>query len=123
MAYTSQNFADWSLWSAPFAELQQMNQEASEKVVRECISYYSDNAAAAVKCMQTMPRLTSPEDYTNTMMKILSQQGEKGLEFMQNVFQIYQDAIKDHAQWTEQKVSSAIKTASRGAKKFTEEQD
>lgn len=108
-------FADWSVWSGPFMELQQINQAAGEKLVRECISYYSDSAANTVKCTQTMQRVTSPEDFVNTQMKLLSQQGEKTMEFMQNIFQIWQDAFKDHARWTEDKVSSAVKTAGKAA--------
>jgi hypothetical protein len=114
-------FADWSTWSSPFLELQQINQAASEKIIRECISYYSDNIASAVKCTQTMQRVTSPEDFFSTQMKLLSQQGEKNLEFYQNLFQIYQDAIKNHTEWTEEKVSSAIKTAGKAVKKTAED--
>lgn len=116
----TQAYADWSTMTGPFLELQQINQAASEKVVRECISYYSDNTAAAVKCMQTLPRVTSPEDFINTQMKMLTQQGEKTLEFLQNIFQIYQDAMKDHCQWTEEKVQTAMKTAGKAAKKVAE---
>lgn len=110
---TYATYGDWSTWSGPLMELQQMNQAAAEKVVRECISYCSDNAATAVKCTQTMQRVTSPEDFMSTQIKLLSQQGSKNLEFMQNIFQIYQDALKEHCHWTEEKVSSAMKTASK----------
>lgn len=117
----AQAYADWSVWTGPFMELQQINQTAAEKVVRECISFYSDGAASAVKCTQSMQRVSSPEDFMSTQMKLLTQQGEKNLEFLQNIFQIYQDAIKNHARWTEDKVSTAIKTASKGSKRQEEE--
>lgn len=110
----NQAYGDWSAWSAPLIELQQMNQAAAEKVVRECISFYSDNAATAVKCSQTMQRVTSPEDFVSTQMKLLAQQGEKTLEFLQNIFQIYQTAIKEHSHWTEEKVSKAMKSTGKG---------
>ncbi|HSX20109.1 MAG TPA: phasin family protein [Gammaproteobacteria bacterium] len=110
---TQTAFSDWSVWTGPFTELQQMNQEAGEKIVRECISYYSDCAANTVKSTQTLQRVTSPEDFISTQMKLLSQHGEKTLEFIQNVSQIYQDAFKKHCNWTEDKVSNAVKTASK----------
>lgn len=111
---TQTAFADWSVWSGPLMELQQIHQQAAEKVIRECISYYSDNAATAVKCTQTMQRVTSPEDFFSTQWKLMSQQNEKNFEFLQNLFQIYQDTFKEHSSWTEDKVSSAMKTAAKG---------
>lgn len=109
-------YAEWSVWATPWMELQQVNQEASEKLVREYISYYTDNTATLVKALQTLPRTTSPEDFVNTQMKLLTNQGEKTLEFMQNVFQIYQDAIKNNCQWTQEKVSTAMKSANSNVK-------
>lgn len=117
----TQAFGDWSTWSGPLMQLQQINQAAAEKVIRECISYCSDNAATVVKCTQTMPRTTSPEDFFNTQMKLWTQQGEKNLEFLQNVFQIYQDTVKEHCNWTEDKVSSAMKHANKAVKKTVED--
>lgn len=110
-------FADWSTWSAPFTELLQINQNAAEKVVRECIAYCSDNAAHAVRCTQAMQRVTSPQDYISTCMNLFTKQGEKNLEFMQNLAQIYQDAAKEHCNWTEDKVNNAMKTANKVAKR------
>ena len=110
-------FGDWSTWSAPLMELQQINQQAAEKVVRECISFYSDNAATIVKCAQTMQRVTSPEDFFSTQMKLLSQQGEKNMHFLQNMFEIWQDAVKDQGRWTEDKVSTAVRKTSNAGKK------
>lgn len=118
---TQAMFGDWSVWSGPLMQLQQINQEAAEKVIRECISYCSDNAATVVKCTQTMPRTTSPEDFFNTQMKLWTQQGQKNLDFFQNIFKIYQDTLKDHCTWTEEKVSAAMKNVSRPMKKHTEE--
>lgn len=109
----AQNFPDWSSWSNPYMELQKINQEASERVVRECIAYCSEATGTAVKCMQTLPRVTSPEDYFNMQMKILSQQGEKALEFTQNIFSIYQEALKNHFQWTEDKVGTTFNKMSK----------
>lgn len=118
---TQAQYADWSVWSGPLMELQQINQAAAEKVIRECISYYSDNAASAVKSTQTMQRVNSPEDFFTTQLKLLTQQGAKNMEFFQNIFQIYQDAIKDHTQWTEEKVSSAMKNAGKAVRKNAED--
>lgn len=109
------SFGDWSAWAGPFVELQQINQAATERVIRECISFYSDTAANTVKCTQTMQRVNSPEDFFNTQMKLLSQWGEKNLEFMQNIFQIYQDVLSDQGRWTQEKVSTAVKNAGRAA--------
>ena len=110
---SNQTFGDWSAWSTPFTELQKINQEASEKVIRECIAYYSESTGIAIKCMQTLPRVTSPEDYLSTQMKIWSQQGEKMMEFAQNVFQIYQDTLREHFQWTEAKVNNVVRTTTK----------
>ena len=104
----SQNFPDWSNWSGPLTELQKIQQDAQERIIRECISYCSDTTGTAIKCFQTMPRATGPEDYFNLQMKLLSQQGEKAVEFTQNVFSIYQDAMRDHFQWTEDKVGTTF---------------
>ncbi len=114
---SAQPFTDWTSMSTPFAELQKMGQETSEKVIRECISYCSDNTASAVKYSQTMPRLSSAEDYVNLQWKLAFQQGEKAMEFVQNLFQIYQEALRNHMQWSEQKVNTAMKTAGNKGKK------
>jgi hypothetical protein len=112
---------DWSTVSAPLQELQKINQETSEKVTREFISYWTDCTGTAMKCAQTMPRITSPEDFVNTQIKIYTQQLDNFLEFSQNVCKIYQDAIKDNARWSEDKVNTAFKTATVKAKKSAEE--
>lgn len=122
MTMTTPNFPEWSNWSGPLMELQKINQEASERIIRECISFCSDTTGTAIKCMQTMPRVTSPEDYFNLQMKLFSQQGEKALEFTQNVFTIYQDAMKDHFHWTEDKVATLGKKTSQMAGKFKKEE-
>lgn len=119
---STQNYPDWSNWtnwSGPLTELQKINQEASERVIRECISFCSDTTGTAIKCMQTMPRITSPEDYFNLQMKLFSQQGEKVLEFTQNVFNIYQDTLKDHFHWTEDKVGTLGKKAAAATSSVT----
>jgi hypothetical protein len=105
-----QSFTEWTSWSTPFVDV---NREASEQAVRECISFCSDNTATAVKYMQTMPRITSWEDWVNMQTKLLMQQGEKTLEFSQNLFQIYQEAFKKHMQTTQQKVNTAVKSTSK----------
>lgn len=108
---------DWSTWATPFMQLQQINQATIEKVIREWISFSSDNAAATVKYTQTMQRVSGPEDFFQTQMKLLSQQGEKNLAFLQNLGQIYQEAFKEHYNWTEEKMSSAVKNAGAVVKK------
>ncbi len=115
-----QAFGDWSVWSTPFTELQKINQEATEKVIRECINFCSDNTGTAIKCMQTLPRITSPEDYVSTQMKLMTQQGEKTLEFAQNIFQIYQETLRDHFQWTESKVNNVVKTTNKARRQSEE---
>lgn len=110
-------FGDWSTWSAPLTELQQINQQAAEKVVRECISFYSDNAATAVKCAQTMQRVSTPEDFFQTQMRLLSQQGEKNMHFLQSMFEIWQDAIKEQGRWTEDKVSTVVRKTTNATKR------
>lgn len=104
----NQESAPWSVWTAPLVELQQINQKASEKIVRECISFFSENAATSVKMMQNMPQMTNTEDFVSVQMKAFTQQGEKTLEFIQNIFKIYQDVMKEQCQWTKEKVSTAV---------------
>lgn len=117
----NQTHGDWSLWATPFVELQQMMQSNVEKITREYISYFSDTVATAVKSTQILPRVTSPEDFAMMQMKLLSQQNAKNLEFIENVFQIWHDAAQSQGQWTEEKVSSAIKNKTTTAsKKHTE---
>jgi hypothetical protein len=115
---SNQTYADWSVWATPYNELQKINQAASEKVIRECISFYTDSTTTIVKSMQTLPKFSSPEDFVGTQMKLLTKQGEKNLEFMQNIFQIYQDAIKENTQWTESKVNTALKTVDKVKKSY-----
>ncbi len=117
VAVNTQTFADWSTWTGPFAELQQINQEAAEKAIREYISYYSDNAACAVKGVQNMQRVSNPEELLSTQMKLLAQHGEKTANFFASLGKIWQDVVKEHYDWSQHKVNSAIKTATKGAKK------
>jgi hypothetical protein len=114
--HAQQTFADWSVWSAPLVELQQINQAALEKVTREFISFYSDKAAETAKAVQILQRTNSPEDFFPTLLKMATKQSEQNLEFIQNIFQIYQNVIKEHCQWTEEKVNTAVKTAGKSAK-------
>lgn len=113
-------YPDWSSWSTPWTELQQISQEAHEKMVRECISYCSDTTGTAIKCMQTMPRLTGPEDYFNLNMKLMTQQSEKTVEFVNNMAKICQQAMTDHYQWTEDKVGTTFGKKAKSKRERTD---
>ncbi len=113
-------FTDWSSWSQPWTELQQINQAAQEKMVRECISYCSDTTGTAIKCMQTMPRITGPEDYFNLNMKLMTQQSEKTAEFVNNIIKICQQAMADQYQWTEDKVGTTFNKKSKTKRESTD---
>jgi len=115
----NQKFADWSnegknLWE-PFLELQKINGEATEKMIRECIAFCSDNTGTMLKCAQMAPRINRPEDFSSTNIKLFAEQGEKVLECAQNVLQIYQEALKDYCQWADEKVSHAFKNKQQGS--------
>lgn len=116
---SNQQYADWSSWNKSWTELAEISKETSEKVVRECISYYSDCTATVMKYMQTVPRVTGPEDFVNTQMKVINQQNSKNLEFVQNIFNIFQESIKNNTTWTEREVSTAMKNTSKAVKKAT----
>lgn len=107
---------EWATWAAPFLELQQINQLALEKIARECTSFFSDNAAAAVKIMQSAHTVTNAEDFISLQMKSFTQQGERTLAFLQTIFKIYQDIMQDQGQWTKDKVTNVMAARSKAEK-------
>lgn len=106
--------------TGPLAELQKINQAASEEIIRETISFCSDNTGSALKYSQTMPRISSPEDYFSTQVKLFAQQGEKVLDYTQNVFQIYQDTLRKQLDWAQDQFTAAVKTAAAKGKKVSD---
>lgn len=121
------NFADWTAEGKnamePFLELQRMGGEISEKMMREHISFCSDNAGTFIKCMQTAPRMTRAEDMGAMQIKLIAEQGEKVVEYTQNMLKICKDALKNYCEWTEEKMSTAlnVKQGFAGKSKKSEE--
>ncbi len=112
----NQNYSDVFNINEPLAELQKMAKDFSEKMIRECISFSTDASGVAVKYLQTMPRITSTEDFANTHLKLVSQQSEKILEYTQNIFKIFQDTLQEQNSWAEEKFSKAINVTKYKAK-------
>lgn len=119
-AMSNPNNVDWSAMTGPLLELQKINQKASEELIRETISFCSDNTGSALKYTQTTPRATNPEDLLGIQVKLFAQQGEKVFEYAKNVFEIYQNTFKEQLEWSEGQFSTAVKTASLKAKKAGE---
>ena len=106
------NNTEWSKVSEPFVELNKINQKALEEVVRETISFYNDCASTVLTNAQTMPRVTGPEDFFKSQSKTVSQQFEKGLSYMENLFRIGAETAREQSKWAEEKFNTAVKTSS-----------
>jgi predicted transcriptional regulator len=111
---------DWSNLSGPLLELQKINQNTYEEVMREWIAFCSDNTGFAMKCAQTLPRTSSPEDLISTQVKLCAQKGHDVLDLAQNLFKIYQDALRKQLDLAEDQLSTAVKTTSGKIKKAAE---
>lgn len=97
---------DWTAMTGPLTELHKINQKASEEIIRASISFGSDFVGTSMKYV---PKANNPEDFYSAQLKILAQQGEKVLEYTQNIFQIYQSAIKEQLAWAEEECGHALK--------------
>jgi hypothetical protein len=113
-------FNDWTSWSAPLQELGEIQRKTAEAASREYVNFCTELAGETFKYVQTLPRLTSPEDIVNTNLKVGLQVADKFLGCIRNTFDIYEEALKEHFDWTENKVSTALKTGAYKAKKASE---
>lgn len=116
----SNKFGDWSELGGFFSEIHKLNQGISEKMIREYISFCSDQTSTVMKCMQTLPRTTDPEDFVSTQMKFMSEHSEKVLGYAQNMFQIYQEALKQYFSFAEGSVNTVLKSNLAKTKKPAE---
>lgn len=109
---TNQQYNDWTAWTGPLQDLAEVNKKAATSIANEISSYCTDLAGAGFKVMQTLPRITSPEDFVKLQVKFFTEQGENFLQHSENMMRIYQDAVKEHFNAAESNVATALKTAS-----------
>jgi len=106
------NNAEWSKVAEPFVELNKINQKAAEEMVRESISFYNDCASSTLSYVQTLPRLTGPEDFFKTQAKAVSQQLEKFLSYTESLAKIGAETIREQSKWAEDKFNTVVKNTS-----------
>jgi hypothetical protein len=121
----NQEFGQWStqwakdnnaMWE-PFKQLQNINSETYEQISREWTSFMTDSMATLMKGMQTLPRIKNPEDYSNTQIKLLAEQGEKFKRCVENMLEIYQSGFKNQQDWMQEIMPSASKTTTEKGKR------
>jgi hypothetical protein len=108
-----ENFAEWPAWGKEFftpnLELQNISNRVLGKLTQENLDVGSSNVATTVKYAQNINKDKKTDDTIKSNMDYVSEVCAKNLEYTQNVFKIFANAIEDVQKWSKENVSEALK--------------
>lgn len=101
-------------FTEPMFDMQRVIMPYLERITRENISLYTDSMANFIQHMQSCNKINRPEDFMRAQLNFISEQGEKNLQFAQNVLKINEDTLKEFSQFMNDKIETLYTETEQG---------
>lgn len=95
-------------FTAPMYDMQKLVMPISERISRENISLWTDTMSSLARYLQDMNKSNRSDDFIRTQLHYIEEQGEKNLQYGQNVLKICEESLKDYCGWLEGKLTSVF---------------
>lgn len=103
-----QNFNNWFNLNnnlKPWFDMQNINNSAAEKIIKQLLETSNENTAAWLKYLQTLNTSSSNKELFNSQLEMLSNINLKNIECMKNLSETCMDFIKESKKWTQENMS------------------